>query len=458
MNEDKKEKTSREIADFRFGVIADLLNAHLSRGETEKIIASKSNREYIIPYSDRTRLSQSCIKNWLRKFRRFGKAGLLPKRRSDLTISRSLDSREKELIISKLEEKPELTAATAVRILKKQGLLTHEVSSSSLSRMIIASGLTRKERLKKTENEKTLKFNFFYPLDCVQADDCHAFMIPDDKGKKRKAILIAFIDDATRRIIYSNFSFSERSIEFEKGIKHILQSKGRITKLYVDNGATFISSQTQRILDTLGIILVHSRPYIPKGRGKIERFFRTMRDQFLRPIDQGAIVSIEDLNAKFHTWLESEYHRTPHSGIDNNTPLEAWIQKSMHIKTIDPAVNLDRIFFHEITRRVYSDSTFTLDGKLYEVPSHLQGKRIKISYSPEKHCREVFILHEGKEICEAKPVNSYANTKVIRSVMDHQLRCLNQESKDTAAKKDNDIKINVALAASKIDLLEDKNI
>ena len=139
-------------------------------------------------------------------------------------------------------------------------------------------------------NEKNLKFEFFSPLECVQADDMHAFKVPvtDVNGKKRKAILIAFIDDATRRIVYANFSFTERSYEFEKGIKHILKSHGRIGRLYTDNGATFVSGQTQRILDILGITIIHSRPFKPAGRGKIDmrsyreitQYFRNMQGIF----------------------------------------------------------------------------------------------------------------------------------------------------------------------------------
>jgi transposase InsO family protein len=134
--------------------------------------------------------------------------------------------------------------------------------------MVIAKGLTHKERAVISRNEKTLKFNFIYPLECVQADDMHACLVPDDTGKRKKAILIAFIDDATRRIVYANFSFTERSLEFEKGILHILKAHGRIVRLYVDNGSTFVSQQTQRIMDIMGIIISHSRPAIPRGRGK----------------------------------------------------------------------------------------------------------------------------------------------------------------------------------------------
>jgi putative transposase len=114
----------------------------------------------------------------------------------------------------------------------------------------------------------------------------------------------------------------------------------------------------------------------------VERLFRTFRDQFLRPLDKASIRSLADLNARFHTWLESEYHRSPHRGLGGRTPLEAWLQNAHHIIRLDPTVDLDAIFCHEVHRRVYGDCTFTLDGVLYEAPAVLKGRIIKVRFNP----------------------------------------------------------------------------
>jgi transposase InsO family protein len=124
----------------------------------------------------------------------------------------------------------------------------------------------------------------------------------------------------------------EREVRLQEGSHHILSSQGRIIKLYVDNGSTFVSNQTRRILDILQIHLIHSTPYRPQGRGKIERFNRTVRDGFLRPLDVQTITGFDDLNLRFRTWLEAEYHRTPHRVLTNHqTPLECWLEKAHHL-------------------------------------------------------------------------------------------------------------------------------
>jgi putative transposase len=415
MNNDERELFAREITDFRFGVIADLLNTHLGWGELNALVKQKAKLKHRIPYSDRTSVSTACIRQWLRLYKKFGKEGLTPKLRKDAGTTKSLPPEEIALIIDALEKRPHITASSIVKQLQQEGKVKSKVSKSSLSRLVISAGMKRSERLKTRDEEQNLKFNFFYPLECVQADDLHAFPVPDGKGKNRKAILMAFLDDATRRIVYADFSFSERSIAFEIGIKHILKTHGNISRLYVDNGSPFVSSQTKRICDILRIQISHSRPGIPKGRGKIERFFRTVRDQFLRPLDESSIKSLEDLNMRFRIWLETEYHRNPHRGLNNQTPLDAWLANAKYLTVPDPSIDLDRAFYHVQKRKVYKDSTFTVGGVLYEAPSILSGHPIKVIYDPVPARHTVFIEHDRKDYGQARPVDAYANARVIRN-------------------------------------------
>jgi len=415
MNNEQQEKRRTEIGEFRYALIAELSNPYLEHGELKRLIREKAQREYEIPYSQRKHISEECIRNWLKKFRKYGKEGLLPKKRSDWRDCRSMSPQEASQLIQYLEEHPELTATRCLIELQKQGKIISSVSSSSLSRLVRALGMDRETRKQKAREEKSLKFDFFYPLECVQADDMFAFPVLDAKGGRRKAILMSFLDDATRRVLYANFSFTERSVQFEAGIKHILKAHGLIGMVYVDNGAPFVSRQTKRILDILGIVIAHSTVRRPQGRGKKERFFRTVREQFLRPLDKESIRGLGDLNMRFRTWLESEYHRTPHRGLKGKTPLDAWLEKSRYIVHMEPSIDLQQAFLHEESRKVYKDSTLTLDGTLYEVSSCLIGKRVKIFYDPTMPVKRLEVLYEGKSHGQARIVDSYANTKVKRN-------------------------------------------
>ena len=414
MDFEERERVRTQIADFRYSVVAELCNPYLSDEEKKSLLKEKSARQYAIPGSTKTGISSETIRSWATKYRLHGKEGLLPKQREDRGRPRSFKDNEAQAIIEKLEKKPELTVSSVIKKLKKDGVIESEISSSSLSRFITANNLAKRERVKITDDKDQRRFAFEGPLECVQADAMHGFPIPNGKGKKKKAILLAFIDDATRRILYARFDFSEKSLLFEKGINHILKAHGKIGRLYVDNGSTFISNQTKRIVEILGIYIIHSKPYRPQGRGKIERFFRTVRQSFLRLIDEDEIQSLQQLNALFSTWLETEYHRKIHSSL-GVTPLDAWLSKCERIKRMDPFIDIDQMFLHQTTRRVYKDSIVSVYGVAFEVPSVLIGRRVTITFDPRPPISRITVKYDGKDYGEAKPVDLYANTKVKRN-------------------------------------------
>ena len=458
MNKEEREKRIEQTADFRFKLVAELANPYLSSSERNRMIREKARTEHDVPGKGRCRLSEGCIRKWLSLYRNHGKEGLKPKSRRDIGASRVLSQAEAALLLNHLENNPELTATAVLKRLQDAGKIRSNPSTSSLSRLVRSAGLDRRRRLRKKETERSLKFDFFAPLECVQADCMYSVKIPDTKARLRHAILLTFIDDATRRVLYANFSFTESSLAFEAGIKHILQAHGQIGRLYVDNGRCFVSTQTQRILDSLGLILIHSRVGKPAGRGKQERFYRTAREQFFRPLDTKDLNGIGELDRLFHSWLESEYHRSPHRGLNGKTPLEAWIEKAHHIIPMESMIDLTDAFFHECSRKVYKDSTITIDGVLFEVPGVLIGERIKLRYDPHvpTEKRRLKVFHQGQYVGSARLVDSYANTRVRRGDLKHGVQitdtaCIEQHSEQPRRSVDN------SLSASRLQLDNDTN-
>lgn len=414
MDHEERERLRQQIADFRYSVVGELCNPYLTDDERKALIKVKTEMLYVIPGSKKTSITSETIRTWTTKYRRFGKEGLLPKQREDRGRPRSFTDEEASRIIEMLENKPKWTATSVVKKLQMDGLVKTDIKSSALSRFVQGNNLTKKQRVKVLDDKDQRRFAFEGPLQCVQADAMHGFPVPNGKGTKQKAILLAFIDDATRRILYACFAFSEKSILFEKGINHILKAHGKIGRLYVDNGSTFVSGQTKRILETLGIYLIHSKPYRPQGRGKIERFFRTVRQSFLRLLDEQEIKNLEHLNMLFSTWLETEYHREVHSSL-GVTPLDAWLSKCDTIKRIDPMMNIDSVFHHMLVRKVYRDSIVSVEATAFEVPSVLIGKKVSVFFDPNPPIRRILVRCDGKDYGEAKPVDLYANTKVKRN-------------------------------------------
>ena len=417
MTPEEREHRDQRITEFRYQLVAELANPYLSAAERRELIRHKAEVQHEVPFLGRRQYSVGCIYKWLTLYRKHGRAGLAPRARRDAGRSRALSDTETAVLLNYLENHPELTASAALRTLQRDGRITATPSSSALSRLVRSAGLHRSARQRHAHGEQNLKFEFFSPLECVQADFMYGPRLPTPSGRRRPALLLAFLDDATRRVAYACWGFSESAVAFEAGIRHIMAAHGRIGRLYCDNGSPFVSNQTRRILDALGLTISHSRVRKPAGRGKVERFFRTVRQQFLAPLEIDQLAGIADLDQRFHTWLESEYHRSPHRGLKGATPLDTWLAKCHLIVPIDPTVDLADAFHHHATRKVYRDSTVTLDGVLFELPSTLIGERVVLRFDPTlpPANRRLFVHHRGRIVGEARRVDSYANSRVRRA-------------------------------------------
>ena len=193
--------------------------------------------------------------------------------------------------------------------------------------------------------------------------------------QRRKTYLIAFLDDATRVVPAAAFALAENTRAFLPVLKQALLRRGYCERLYVDNGANYRSRHLGLVCAKLGIALIHARPYRPQGKGKIERFFRTLRAQLLTRLSPQDTASLEALNRRLWGWVEGEYHHSPHRGLDGLTPLERWAQTAQQVRFPEPELDLDALFLFEAIRKVAKDRTVSLNGTLYEVDAALIGER-----------------------------------------------------------------------------------
>ncbi|VFN06992.1 MAG: Mu transposase, C-terminal [Candidatus Kentron sp. G] len=201
---------------------------------------------------------------------------------------------------------------------------------------------------------------------------------------KRKTYLIAFIDDATRVIPYAAFATSENTRAFLPVLKQAVLRRGLPERLYVDNGANYRSQHLSLVCAKLGVALIHARPYRPQGKGKIERWFKTVRAQLLTRLTDTDTQSLDALNRRLWVWTEGEYHRTchrwPHHGLDKITPLEKWAKTGDSVQFPESGCDLDDLFLFELQRKVQKDRTVSLNGIVYEVDAALVGETVTLRF------------------------------------------------------------------------------
>ena len=159
----------------------------------------------------------------------------------------------------------------------------------------------------------------------------------------------------------------------------------------MDNAKIYRGQQLARIAASIGILVVHTPPYQPEGRGKIERYFRSVREQFLANLDRKQTLSLEDLNERLWAWIDNAYHRTEHSAL-GTTPLVRWQRDIEHIRQLPPATDLRRLFFHRLNRLVRRDCTFLLENRLLRSPAATGRRNRRSALRSARHhlCRSFF--------------------------------------------------------------------
>lgn len=403
-----EQEQREEIARFRFGVISDLVGAvRLEPGEAARIIRHKSEQRYNIPHSNRTRVSESTIRRWVMRYEAGDRrlSALYPATRADQGKSRRVDEETIAALVKLRQQKPAVPVARLLEEMKEKSLISPGVTlcQSTAYRILKGHGLTRGSMTKKIDRRR---FEAEYPNDIWQSDVMHGPSV-EIEGRTRKAYLIAVLDDHSRLLAHAEFYPSERLTSWLDAFRQALLSRGLPRKLYVDNGAAYRTKHLERICASLGIALVHTPPYTPQGRGKIERFFRTVRTRFL-PYFSG--TTLEDLNIALDLWVREEYHQRTHSST-GETPL---VRFARHLEIIRTApADLEDHFRKEARRRVAKDRTISLDGRIYEAPTKLIGEYVRLLYH-EDRLERIEIFHQNSSHGFLVPVDLRVNCKVRR--------------------------------------------
>ena len=404
MTEDER----MQVAVFRFSVIGDFVTGvQMSRTEKRRLMREKSARKWQIPFSEKTRISMGTIGRWCRCYRNSNGdlKSLFPKDRSDQGKCRAMDEESCCALIRLRREMPDATVINLIATMSRRGLVTAgiELNLSTVYRFLHQQNLMNLTKHKPVDRRK---FEAELPNDLWQSDVLHGPKVDVD-GKMKKTYLIAMIDDHSRLITYACFYLSEALIYYLDAFENALAKRGLPRKLYVDNGAAFRSKHLEYITASLGITLIHSKPYKPQGRGKIERFFLTVRSQFLGDFKG---QTLDELNEAFNVWLNHTYHQRKHSAT-GQTPL-ARFTSQMHCLRTSPA-NLKDYFRKVARRKVNKDRTITLNGRLFEGPIPLIGKRVELLYH-ESEPENVEVKYQNQSFGMIRPVNLTVNYRVKR--------------------------------------------
>jgi len=405
------------IALFRYGLIADLMQLPLHQRGLYKLLEAKAAREYDIPGSLRRHVAAETMRGWLRDYRRGGFDALVPKVRTDLGTARVLPAAVVDLLCEIKDTSPELSIPLVIKEARKEHgtIVTPEMElpPSTVHRLLARRGLTKRKK-EDGESKDRRRFEYDAANELWMSDVMYGPKLKVG-GRARQSYLIAFIDDATRLVPHATFALTERTAAYLPALEQAIRRRGLPKRLYVDNGAAFRSHHLALVCAKLGIALIHARPYSPQGKGKMERWFRTVRMQLLATIESSGALTLDALNRRLAAWIEGEYHRAPHRGLGGETPADRWARTSTDVKLADSDVGA--CFLFDTKRKVARDRTVTLDGVAFEVDAALVGQVIVLRYDPSRapDKRTVEVWHQGKRVEIARRLDLLGNCFVKRN-------------------------------------------
>jgi transposase InsO family protein len=326
--------------------------------------------------------------------------------RSDKGKARSLDEETEQILVRLKTELKGASLPVILRVARERKLLPHDFHSSvqSLYRLFQRRGLNEPQGLK----PDLRRYETELPNDLWQSDCMHGPSVIID-GKVRKSFLFAFLDDHSRLIPHGEFYLQENLKNLTDCLIKALSKRGLPRKIYLDNGPSFRSHQLAHATASLGISLIHCTPYRPEGKGKIERFFKTLRMQFLPLLPPS--LSLPTLNQRWEEWIDQTYHRNVH-GTTKETP---WDRYTQHLHLLRPAPrNLSDFFRTRARRKVDRDRTVTLHGRIYEAPIELIEKNVNLLYH-ENDPQRIEIFYQDQSHGFLVPLNPHINARIKRN-------------------------------------------
>jgi transposase InsO family protein len=361
---------------WRFGIISPLLHRTDDTPPLHVLIEQLSQRTFYTPDNREKQICPVTLGTWLSRYRNHGIDGLRNKPRKD-TGATSVPPAMQEALVELRKKHPDLTVKRLLILLRRDGLWDGcKPSRSALYRFTAAHNLGRRPV---QPADPVRPFEYPYFGDLWSADFLHGPKVRCGGNTARKAYLHAIIDDASRYIVAARFHLAEDTRCMLDDLMLAVRRFGIPKRLYTDNGAAFRSQHLRMVAAKLGIAMPHTPAYKPRGRGKIERFFRTVRESFLADREK---TSLEKLNADLSAWINT-YHHTPHHALAMTTPLDRKLSdKGPQLSQIAPTRNINDIFRMERLKRVGSDGCIRMFGKRFEVPDAIVGETLIVYYVP----------------------------------------------------------------------------
>lgn len=399
-----EDEIKKSIGLFRYAIIASLISETFDENSSLKEFFCKAaSKVHINPRGQEVKLAESTIQRWYYQYKKHGFDALVPKRRRDTGISRKIDDDMIEQIKYLKATYPKLPATLIYQNLKDNGTIkAHDVSLSTINRCInhlnIEKGITSNADIRRYERAH---------INEVWYGDSSVGPYLKINGKKKKVWIQAVIDDASRCIVGIDAFLNDNFINLMSVLKSAVTKFGKPKILSFDNGSAYKNKQISLLGARIGVSLNYCAPYTPISKAKIERWFRTLKQQWMSGLNMNDFKDLDELKTSLHNYVK-EYNRKVHSSLAGMSPFDRFFSESKLIRRISEE-QIDKCFLLEHQRRVSADNVIVLDGVQYEVDYRYSKQRITLRYSHD--LSQVFLVDQiNDSLVPIKLLNKQENS------------------------------------------------
>ena len=395
---DKLAPTDRAEATaiFRSQVIGPLLTRDFtSHGELAAAIREVVRQRHRPPGSSVSRFySEATVERWYYRYKKGGLPALRSRRCSDTGHARELTDAQRDLLLEIRREHPRASAALIVRTLELDGRIAkRSVSLTTVRRLFGQHGLDRVVRSAE-HGRVRLRWQADRADALWHADVCHgpAMLVG---GRSVPLRIHAILDDHSRYVVAIQAATTEREVEMLSLLVKAMRGIGRRPEaLYLDNGATYTGEVLATTCARLEIGLLHAAPEDPQARGKMERFWRTLREGMLDHV--GTLTSLHDVQVRLLAFLAKHYHVAPHASLMGKSPAEVYETARREERPVADEELGNALRVHA-KRRVRTDGTLEVGGVTFESRAgFLAGRRVVVVRSLLDPTSDPWVEHEGQ--------------------------------------------------------------
>ena len=403
-----KQEKQQEIALMRYGAIAPIIAGLDERYPSKTAFYTEISAKGLLgPDGKLHHYAPATIEKWYLDYQNHGFEGLVPKGRSDAGMSRKLDEELQERIRYFKTNYPRMSAAAIYRQLKSDGsVINGQVSESTVSRFVNRLQL----ELRQTPNKDMRRYERPHINEVWCGDSSVGPRLTDLYGKKHRVYIIALIDDASRFITGIDVFYHDNFINLMSVMRSAIAKYGRPKVFNFDNGKSYKNRQMELLAARIGTTLSYCQPYTPTGKAKIERWFRTMKDQWMATLDMQDFHSLEELRGSLYAFVQ-QYNQSPHSSLRGCSPQDRFFSEPEQIRRLSEE-DIRQNFLLEIERRVSADSVIVIDQIEYEVDYRFARQRIRLRYSPDM--KDIFIVEADGTLTPIRLLNKTENALIKR--------------------------------------------